>query len=124
MAYEYFNNNPADKIVGDCVVRAISIATNESWDKTYIALALQGFLSKDIMNSNAVWGAYLMQNGFERYTLPHTCPECYSFSDFAEDHPKGIYVLCTGTHVATVKDSVLMDAWDSRNEIVQFYWKK
>lgn len=124
MAYEYFNNNPADKIVGDCVVRAISIATNESWDKTYIALALQGFLSKDIMNSNAVWGAYLMQNGFERYTLPHTCPECFSFSDFAEDHPKGIYVLCTGTHVATVKDSVLMDAWDSRNEIVQFYWKK
>lgn len=124
MAYEYFNNNPADKIVGDCVVRAISIATNESWDKTYIALALQGFLSKDIMNSNAVWGAYLMQNGFERYTLPHTCPECYSFADFAEDHTKGIYVLCTGTHVATVKDSVLMDAWDSRNEIVQFYWKK
>lgn len=124
MAYEYFNNNPADKIVGDCVVRAISIATNESWDKTYIALALQGFLSKDIMNSNAVWGAYLMQNGFERYTLPHTCPECYSFSDFAEDHPKGIYVLCTGTHVATVKDSVLMDAWDSSNETVQFYWKK
>lgn len=124
MVYEYFNNNPADKIVGDCVVRAISLATDESWDKTYIALALQGFLSKDIMNSNAVWGAYLMQNGFERYTLPHTCPECYSFSDFAEDHPKGIYVLCTGTHVATVKDSVLMDAWDSRNEIVQFYWKK
>ena len=124
MAYEYFNNNPADKIVGDCVVRAISIATNESWDKTYIALALQGFLSKDIMNSNAVWGAYLMQNGFERYTLPHTCPECYSFSDFAKDHPKGIYVLCTGTHVATVKNSVLMDAWDSQNEVVQFYWKK
>lgn len=93
MVYEYFNNNPADKIVGDCVVRAISLATDESWDKTYIALALQGFLSKDIMNSNAVWGAYLMQNGFERYTLPHTCPECYSFSDFAEDHPKGIYVF-------------------------------
>lgn len=65
MAYEYFNNNPADKIVGDCVVRAISIATNESWDKTYIALALQGFLSKDIMNSNAVWSVKLQTNNSE-----------------------------------------------------------
>lgn len=124
MVYEYFNNNPADKIVGDCVVRAISLATDESWDKTYIALALQGFLSKDILNSNAVWSAYLMQNGFERYSIPNTCPECYTFEQFADEHPIGTYILSTGTHLATIKDAVLMDAWDSRHEIPQFYWKK
>lgn len=124
MAYEYFNNNPSDKKVGDCVVRAVSLATNESWDKTYIALSLLGFLMKDVFSSNAVWGAYLMQNGFDRYAIPNTCPECYTISDFASDHPKGVYVLATGTHVVTVIDGSYMDSWDSGSEIPQYYFKR
>ena len=124
MAYEYFNNNPSDKKVGDCVVRAVSLAMNESWDKTYIALSLLGFLMKDVFSSNAVWGAYLMQNGFDRYAIPNTCPECYTIADFAMDHPKGVYVLATGTHVVTVIDGSYMDSWDSGSEIPQYFFKK
>ena len=83
MAFEYLNLNPSQKIVGDCVVRAIALATGDNWDKTYIGLSILGFLHKDVFTSNSVWGAYLMQNGFERYAIPNTCPECYSISDFA-----------------------------------------
>ena len=63
MAYQYFLNNPSGKMTGDCVVRAVSLATGESWEKTYIALAFQGFLMGDIMNADSVWGAYLRNNG-------------------------------------------------------------
>jgi len=124
MAYEYFNNNPSDKLVGDCVVRAVSLATNESWDKTYIALSLLGFLMKDVFSSNSVWGAYLMQNGFDRDAVSSYCPECYTIADFASEHPKGVYVLATGTHVVTVIDGIYLDTWDSGSEIPQYFFKK
>ena len=37
--YSYFNPNPIkNKRVGDCVIRAISKALNQSWEETYIEL--------------------------------------------------------------------------------------
>ena len=124
MAFEYLNLNPSQKIVGDCVVRAIALATGDNWDKTYIGLSILGFLHKDVFTSNSVWGAYLMQNGFERYAIPNTCPECYSISDFAAEHPEGLYVLATGTHVVTVIDGTIYDTWPSGDQVPQFYWKR
>lgn len=124
MAFQFFNNNPSDKLVGDCVVRAVSLATDESWDKTYIALSLLGFLMKDVFSSNSVWCAYLIQNGFDRNAIASYYPETYTIADFAAEHPKGVYVLATGTHVVTVIDGIYYDTWDSGNEIPQFFFKK
>lgn len=42
MSYINFNPNPDRKLVGDCVIRAISKAMNQSWDDTYIGIMLQG----------------------------------------------------------------------------------
>ena len=124
MAYEYFQNNPSGKMTGDCVVRAVSLATDENWQKTYIALALQGFLMNEMMNADSVWGAYLRNNGFIRYAIPNTCPDCYTVSDFAAEHPKGVYVLGTGKHAVTVMNGNYLDAWDSGNEIPLFYYTR
>ena len=46
----------------------------------------------------------------------------YTAEDFAADNPYGTFVLGFGGHVATVKDGVIYDSWDSRNEIPQYYW--
>lgn len=124
MAYKFFLNNPSGKIVGDCVVRAVSLATDENWQKTYIALALKGFFMNDMPNSDAVWGSYLMDNGFSRYAIPNTCPECYTISDFAAEHPKGVYVLGTGKHAVTVMNGDIYDAWNSENEVPIFYYSR
>lgn len=35
MSYINFNPNPDRKLVGDCVIRAISKAMDQSWDDTY-----------------------------------------------------------------------------------------
>ena len=42
--YVYFNNNPWKRSVNDCVIRAISLAENKSWDKVYDELSI---LAKD-----------------------------------------------------------------------------
>lgn len=99
MSYIPYNPNPNGNYVGDCVVRAISKVTEQDWDGTYINLALAGFALKDMPSANHVWGVFLRDRGFKRVSLPDTCPECYSVSEFCEDNPHGRFALATGTHV-------------------------
>jgi len=114
MAYEFLNVNPSQNLVGDCVVRAVSLALDESWDKTYIALAFKGFIFKDMPSSNRVWGSYLMDNGFKRYHIPNTCPDdCYTIKRFAEDNPDGVFIVGTGTHVVTIINGTIYDTYNS-----------
>ena len=117
-----FQNNPAGRNVGDCSVRAVSVALGVDWETAYNLIADAGFNMADMPSSDSVWGAVLRQNGFYRKSIPDSCPDCYTASDFAADHPRGVYVLGFGGHVATVIDGDLYDAWDSSQEIPQFVW--
>ena len=122
--YIYANPNPDNNQTDDCVIRALSIAMNKSWDDVYVELALTGFMLKDMMDKNKVWGRYLRDNGFRRYSLPNTCPDCYTVRDFCEDNPQGTYILATGSHVVAVIDGNFLDTWNSGNETILAYWQK
>lgn len=119
-----FNNNPVGRRVGDCSIRALSLALDTDWENAYLMSAINGYKMGDMPSSNSVWGAVLRQNGFYKHIIPNTCPDCYTFEDFAKEHGEGVYVIGTGSHVATVIDGVLYDAWDSSHEIPVFYWSK
>ena len=56
--YKYYNPNPDGKMVGDCVIRAISKAINQDWEKTYVGVATQGLMMHDMPSSNSVWGSF------------------------------------------------------------------
>ena len=120
--YIEWNNNPVGRRVGDCSVRAISKALDVDWETAYAMIASNGFAMGDMPSSNSVWGAVLRQNGFKKQTIPNSCPDCYTFADFARDNPRGTFVLGTGTHVATVVDGNIYDSWDSSDEIPAFVW--
>lgn len=124
MGYVFSNPNPEKNLVGDCVIRAISIVMGREWEDVYIDVVLQGFMMKDMPSSNAVWGSYLHRMGYRRTVIPNTCPDCYTVKDFCEDNPQGTFILATGTHVIAVKDGNYFDTWDSGNEIPIYYWKK
>ena len=36
--YKFYNPNPKNKFVGDCVIRAISKIENMDWDTTYLKI--------------------------------------------------------------------------------------
>lgn len=78
----------------------------------------------DLPSSDAVWGAVLRDYHFKRHSLPNSCPECYTARDFAVDHPRGVYVLAFGGHVATVRDGELLDSWNSENEVPIYYFRR
>lgn len=119
-----FLNNPSGRNVGDCSVRAISVALDVSWEAAYALIAANGFQMNDVMSSNSVWGSVLRQHGFYRHAIPNTCPDCFTIEDFAMEHPIGVYVVGTGNHVVTVKDGEIWDSWDSSKEIPVYYWSK
>lgn len=122
--YSYYNANPYKIRVGDCVIRAISKALNQSWEDTYIDLTIQGYLMGDLLSSNAVWGAYLKSKGFTRDIISNDCPECYTIEDFCNEHPKGTYIIGTGSHAVCVIDSTIFDTWNSSGETPIYYYRK
>lgn len=120
--WEQYNPNRAGRNVGDCAVRAVAKALGVTWEEAYLMMVVNGFNMGDMPSSNSVWGAVLRQHGFYRKAIPDQCPECYTAEDFVRDNNRGTYVLGFGTHVATVVDGVLYDAWDSSKEIPQYVW--
>ena len=117
-----FNNNPTGRRVGDCAIRAVSVALGIDWEAAYALIAANGYAMGDVIASDSVWGSVLRQHGFYRRSIPDQCPDCYTAGDFCRDHPKGVYVLGFGGHTAAVVDGNIYDAWDSSREIPQYYW--
>lgn len=125
MSYQFYNPNPRHKrSVGDCSVRSIAKALNIPWESAYIDLSSEGFEVGDMPSSNATIDSYLRSKGFRKYVMPNDCPNCYTFNDFAEEHFRGTYLVCTGSHIATIVDSILWDSWDSSDEIVIYYYER
>lgn len=122
--FKLYNANPSNKRVGDCVIRAISKALDKPWEEVYVNLCIKGFMLSDLPSSNAVWGAFLKQNGFRRDVVSDECHECYTVADFCREHPDGTYVIGTGSHAVTVKDGCYYDTWDSGNETPIYFYKK
>lgn len=118
-----YNPSPKGMMVGDCAVRAVAKAIGGDWEKAYAELSLMGFVMGDMPNSNSVINAVLKQYGFERKVIPNTCPDCYTIAQFADDHPKGTYVLGTGDHVVTIENGIIWDSWNSSTSVPIFYWE-
>ena len=125
MSYTYYNPNPTGRSVGDCAVRALSKALDQTWEETYAGLAREGFIRGDLPNADSVWGPYLKARGFTRHFIPDDGLGAYTVSDFADDNPNGTFILSMpGRHVLAVVDGVLYDSWDSGGEIPVYYWTK
>lgn len=122
MAFVFRNPNPKHNITSDCVIRAIAIFFDITWDEAFVKLSAVAFDLKNIMEANYVWGEFLLRQGLVRRQIPNECPNCYTVKNFCDDHKNGSYILATGTHVVTVVDGDYYDTWDSGDEVPVYYW--
>lgn len=118
-----FNENPKNRLVGDCVIRAISTLLNQDWGTTYIGLAVQGYIDADLPSSDGVWNNYLLHKGYERKIISSSCPNCTTVSEFSEMN-KGRYLLFVGGHVVTSINGNYYDTWDSGDRVIIYYFEK
>lgn len=120
----YCNPNPCRAEEPDCVVRAIAIAEDRSWDEVHWDLCLLSHIKCTMPSVNWLWGLYLKRHGFERFHLPESCPECITVREFARRYPVGTYIAATGTHAVAVIDGNYLDAWDSGDESPTYFYRK
>lgn len=117
------NPNPLGKQTSDCVVRAIAIATEQSWKDTYRDLCEFGEIEAEMPSSNHVWGLYLKSIGAKQFLLPDSCPECITVRAFCGRYGDGVYVIGTGSHAVACIDGDYYDTFDSGNESPSYFWK-
>jgi hypothetical protein len=75
-------------------------------------------------SSKTVVNSFLHGRGFKRHLCPDNYPDRYTVEEFCKEHPEGVYLLATDSHVVAVIDGNYIDTWNSGNEVPVYYWKK
>ena len=105
-------------------MRALCKLFDEDWLTMYDRLTDTGREMYDMPSSNAVWGAYLYDEGFNKYIVKNSPEHMITVREFAGRNPVGRYLLATGSHVVAVKDGDYYDTWDSGDEVPIYYWRR
>lgn len=133
--FTYHNANPRNKLTTDCVIRAITTATDIPYNQVVMELAeLQcktGYDDGDVK----LYDLYLKQKGFRKEKQPrksdntkYTGKEfCKALqSDYGYVIGKDIRIVANigGCHVVAIVDGKVHDIWDSTYKTIGNYWVK
>ncbi len=125
MEFIRYNNNPKSKRTGDCVVRAIALVTNRSWEAIYSELAEQGIKEGLMPNSRENWKKYLKKLGYEMQKMPKKeNGKRFTIEEFANQLAKEnkTYIIKVAKHLTVVKNKNLYDTWNCSTRCVGNYW--
>lgn len=117
--WEYYNANPLGRNVNDCTVRAISLATEKSWDETYQILAdysrLQGITFSEVEFIND-----FLADRYERFCSKQ---KTKTVKDFLKLNLTGRWLITMRGHITCVIDGVLYDTFDCSEGYVWCIYK-
>lgn len=120
--YKYYNANPKNKKVDDCVVRSLALAYDKTWITVYDELTEIARKNFDVLNSKEVYSEYLGLHQAE-YIKTMSKYQRLSGNDFAEQHQEGVYVLRMAHHLTVCKQGIIYDTWDCTSKMVYNAWK-
>lgn len=119
--FVYFNNNPWKRSVNDCVIRAISLAENKSWDKVYDELS---YLAKDeaILLDDVTFVDNYLDKRYKR--VYYKCNgERISIEEFAKTHKYGKYLITMQNHITCLINGTIFDTWNCSNKKIWNVWR-
>lgn len=115
--YRYYNNNPHNRFIDDCVVRAISLLTNREWLDVYDELS--NLASDDSLMFDSV--EFVENYLDERY--PRECHYSKRVGEFANEYPIGKYAVTMNGHITAIIDGIIYDTFDPSKRIMRCAWK-
>ena len=123
--FKYYNANPNNNHVADCVVRAISTALNQSWEQTYSELCMLGLEMYSMPNSKEVYTKYIESKGWKRCKQPRKFDNTkYTGKEFTKVIKGTVLAHIGGHHIVCIKGGKVLDTWDSTNGCIGNYWIK
>lgn len=115
--YRYYNANPRDLLIDDCVLRSISVAEGISWNECQSKLSYLANKEAMLLNDVEFVENYLD----ERY--PRECCEDMTIGEFCRICPRGHFVVTTRGHITAIIDNVIVDTFDCSNRKMWCCWK-
>ena len=120
--FTFYNPHPQQKLVGDCVKRALTCATGKSYHD--VSLELNRFKKKYHADSFNDWRRnvvpYMVEVlGAIKTSFPAEAGKPrMNGNNFALTHRTGTYVLQMANHVVCCKNGRLYDTWDCGEKCV------
>ena len=124
--FVFYNANPKNKFGGDCVIRAVATALNQSWEDTIREMTEFGIKLGYVLNDKCVYEKYLELKGFIKRPEPRDYDNCKMSAKKAIRiyGIKNAVVKLGSHHIAAVKDGKVYDIWDSSKETIHTYWER
>lgn len=117
--YKYYNANPLGRIVNDCTIRAISLATEQSWDFAYRELA--DFARQEgITFSEVEFINEYLASRYERYC---DINKLKTLKDFLDLQIPGRWLVTMSGHITCVIDGVCYDTFDPSDRYIWCVYK-
>ena len=128
--FHYYNANSKNRITTDCVIRAISKASDVPYNDVVMDLAVRqcetGYDPSEVKN----YGKYLEDLGFTKHPQPRKSDNTkYTGKEFCrylrnKGNTQDIVAHIGGHHVVAIIDNKVFDHWDSTSGCIGNYWTK
>lgn len=117
--HKYFRMKYKKDRVGDCVVRALAIATKEDYQDVRKELWDTSFETGDMPNGDKTWQTFLEKRGFiKEKKIKGRCLGQYPIS-----HDE-VYIASLANHLTCIDQGLVRDTWDCRHKYPYVTYRK
>ena len=121
--FRYYNCNPYRVHTDDCVIRAITAGTGNSWENVVSDLSKYMLKYGYMMNTPETYGVYLKDNGWIHHRAPTKgSGVSMTVGEFTKKFKGHAIVHVDDDHVTYIADGKIWDLWDPSAHIIGEYW--
>ena len=128
--FVYYNANPKNRITGDCVIRALCVAMDESYETVYKEIFEFSLKNGYMLNDKKCYEKYLASKGWLKLPQPkkydgtkYTGKEfCELVQEHPHSYPKRMIAHIGGHHVVAIGNGRIFDIWNSTSGCIGNYW--
>ena len=134
--FHFYNENPRNRITGDCTFRAIATATGKPWDEVVMEMARMSCETGYAINDKKGIERYLKSLGWKKHKQPrkrdNTKYKGYNFcrriqnpeSVYHKYANKNIIAMIGGHHIVAICNGKVYDHWNSTGGCIGNYWSR
>lgn len=123
--FSYYNANPHNRFASDCAIRAIALATDQSWETVYKDLYDIGLKYGFMPNEKNSIHRYLTKLGWVKMKEPRDfMNKKMMVKDFIRKNKETLIIYAGTEHLVTARGGKVYDTWDSSRQTMHTYYIK
>lgn len=126
--FHYYNANPKNRVTGDCVFRAFTLALQQDYNATVMEMAELMCKTGYALNDTKGISKYLELKGWTKHPQPKKPNGTkYTGKEFCEKiAKKNVRYIANigGHHTVAIVNGKVNDIWDSTDGCIGNYWTK